>query len=143
MRQHLDFSAPNGESLRDVLTRATNFLNVEIDKWRIVSEKEKREVTLGVFAHGGSIRTILNSYLGIRDEWTWLVCQDNTAMNEIVFDTRGTATMRINDAAHLRYAMIQAPTLDESQPSPLASATTSTGEPTTTATEANVTRDAK
>lgn len=63
------------------------------------------EIVLGVFGHGGCIRTMLNSYCGIHDQWTWLVMQDNTAMNEILIDARGTATIRINDSAHLKYSM--------------------------------------
>lgn len=68
------------------------------------------EVVLGVFGHGGCIRALLHHYCGLHDAFTWLVTQDNTAMNELLLDGRGVATIRINDASHLHYTMA-APTV--------------------------------
>ena len=63
------------------------------------------EVVLGIFGHGGCIRAMLNHYVGIHDPLTWLVAQDNTALNELLIDAHGTRTIRINDTAHLKYTM--------------------------------------
>ena len=64
------------------------------------------EVVLGVFGHGGCIRVMLHHFVGVHDPLTWLVSQENTTLNELLLDPRGTSTIRINDAAHLKYAMI-------------------------------------
>jgi len=102
---HMDFKAPGGESLRDVQERAIAYMNGELERWKERSMSDKREIVLGVFAHGGCIRAMLQHFIGVHDQFTWLVAQDNTAISELLIDVRGTALIRLNDTAHLKYTM--------------------------------------
>jgi broad specificity phosphatase PhoE len=112
----MDFKAPGGESLRDVQERAIAYMSKEVDRWKERSVQEKREIVLGVFAHGGCIRAMLQHYIGVHDQFTWLVAQDNTALSELLIDVRGTALLRLNDTAHLKYTMQKPALLAEPEP---------------------------
>jgi broad specificity phosphatase PhoE len=109
-RETMDFHAPGGESLRGVQKRAMAFLQQELVHWKSVSASEHREVVLAVVCHGGCIRALLQGFCGFDERYAWMIHQENTAVNELVLDHRGTSTIRVNDTAHLRYTM-QAPVI--------------------------------
>jgi broad specificity phosphatase PhoE len=99
-QSHIRFQPPNGESLQMVQDRAIKVLQPAIEQGKTKSITLKRPYSIGLYAHGGTIRTLLQHYLGLEERFTWLLHQDNTAINEILFDARGIAGVRINDAAH-------------------------------------------
>jgi len=96
-KQHMDFCAPNGESLRMVEKRASVF----VDNFIKTKKSENKDIVIGIFAHGGTIRCLLHHYLMFNDKMTWLIEQKNTTINEIFIYSKGISVCRINDAAHL------------------------------------------
>ncbi|CAF3415094.1 unnamed protein product [Rotaria socialis] len=98
---HVDFRAPDGESIRMLQKRAIEFLKLYIEQAEQQSIKENREVSIVVFTHGNLIRAVLQHYLQSDPKYTWLIKQNNTAISEILFNEHGMALAKVNDSAHL------------------------------------------
>ncbi|CAF0737739.1 unnamed protein product [Didymodactylos carnosus] len=98
---NFDHSAPNGESLRQVQRRALKFLNPLIDRAKKESIKQNRSITIGIFSHGGTIRSLIQHFIQSNPKTAWLISNENTAINEFVIDPRGTMCVRVNDVGHL------------------------------------------
>ncbi|CAF0848150.1 unnamed protein product [Adineta steineri] len=98
---HIEFSAPNGESLRMVQKRAIDFLEPYIDQAKKQSIEENREISIIIFTHGNLIRAVLQYYLQSNTKYTWLIKQENTSISEILLDQFGTSLVKVNDSGHL------------------------------------------
>ena len=100
---HIEFSAPQGESMRMVQTRAVECLKPYLEEANAKSLAEHREVSIVVFTHANLIRAVLQYYLQSNQRHAWLIGQENTAITEIVFNQHGTSLVRVNDSAHLKF----------------------------------------
>lgn len=91
-----DFSAPEGESVRDVYGRISDsFINI-INK--------NKGNTIGIFSHGCAIRILMCFIKGIPieriDEVLW---SDNTAITCVVIDDYGKMKIKFeNDYSHIK-----------------------------------------
>jgi alpha-ribazole phosphatase len=84
---------PGGESFFDVQKRT----NKGIETLRQRHDGE----CIAVVAHGGAIRTILCSALGIHLDSLWSFRQDNTAVNIVEYEERHNVLRLVNDVNHL------------------------------------------
>jgi broad specificity phosphatase PhoE len=100
---HIEFSAPNGESIRMVQKRAVEFLGPIIEQAKKQSILENREISIVIFTHANLIRAVLQYYLQSNPQHTWLLGQDNTAITEILLNQYGTSVVKTNDSAHLTF----------------------------------------
>jgi broad specificity phosphatase PhoE len=100
---HIEFSAPNGESMRMVQKRAIEFLEPFIEQAKKQSIEENRVISLGIFTHANLIRTVLQYYLQSNPKHAWQIGQNNTAITEILFNQYGTSLVRVNDSGHLTF----------------------------------------
>ena len=98
---HIEFSAPNGESLRMVQKRGIEFLEPVIEQAKQQSIAENREIFIAVFAHANFIRSLVQYYTQCTPKHAWLIGQKNTAITELVFNQYGTGLARVNDSGHL------------------------------------------
>ncbi|CAF4900791.1 unnamed protein product [Rotaria sp. Silwood2] len=102
---HMEFSAPNGESIRMVQKRAITFLEFYIEQAKKQSIEENREISIVIFSHVHLIRAVLQYYLQSNPKYTWLIKQNNTAISEIVFNQYGISLVKVNDTGHLKFLM--------------------------------------
>ncbi|CAF1131868.1 unnamed protein product [Rotaria sordida] len=100
---HMEFSAPNGESIRMVQKRAIEFLELYIEQAKKQSIEENREISIIIFTHANLIRAVLQYYLQSNPKYTWLINQNNTAISEILFNQYGMSLVRVNDTGHLTF----------------------------------------
>lgn len=100
---HIEFSAPNGESIRMVQKRAITYLEPIIKQAKQRSIDENREISIGIFTHAGTIRSILQFYLESNASITWLIGQHNTAITELLFNQHGISLIKSNDYGHLTF----------------------------------------
>jgi broad specificity phosphatase PhoE len=105
---HVDFHAPNGESLRDVRHRASTFLHTVLPLLQEKSEREHRSLSIAFFTHGMLIRTMIQHLMGSDETMAWRIGCQNVSLSEFVLDKHGTIVVRINDAAHLSLAWTKA-----------------------------------
>lgn len=84
---------PGGESLGDVAERVNQGLAMVL--------KQHQEGNVLVAAHGGTIRIILATILGMDLSHYWKLRQDNTAVNIVDFYDERAIVMTINDIHHL------------------------------------------
>lgn len=100
---HIEFCAPQGESLRMVQKRAIEFLEPFIEQAKKQSIEENREVSMVIFTHANLIRTVLQYYLQSTPNHAWLIGQNNTGITEVLFNQYGTSLVRLNDSGHLTF----------------------------------------
>ncbi|CAF1466961.1 unnamed protein product [Rotaria sordida] len=100
---HFEFCPPNGESKRMVQKRALAYLEPIIEQAKNQSLNENREISIGIFTHANLIQSILQYYLQSNPKYAWLIQQNNTAINEILFNEHGISVVKINDDSHLRF----------------------------------------
>jgi broad specificity phosphatase PhoE len=100
---HMEFSAPNGESLRMVQKRGVEYLEPIIEQAKQRSIEEKREISIVIFTHANFIRSVLQYYLESIPRHAWLIGQNNTAITEILFNRYGTSLVKVNDSGHLTF----------------------------------------
>ena len=84
---------PGGESFYDVQRRT----NQGLEELRTRHEGE----CIAVVTHGGAIRTLLCSALGISLDSLWSFRQDNTAINIVEYEKRFNILRLVNDVNHL------------------------------------------
>ena len=90
----LDVQVPGGEKLTEVIERC----NLAMQQLIAAHEKE----TIAVVAHGGSIRAIICSVLGLRHSEMWRLVLENTGLSRIDFQESGIRLVKmINDFSHL------------------------------------------
>ena len=84
---------PDGESFHSVKQRTDRALAE-------ICSKHDREC-VAIVTHGGAIRTMLCSALGISLDLLWCFRQDNTAVNIVEYEERYNILRLVNDANHL------------------------------------------
>lgn len=84
---------PGGESFHDVQKRTNQGLE-------ILKQRHEGEC-IAVVTHGGAIRTMLCSALGIHLDYLWSFRQDNTAVNIVEYEERHNLLRLVNDVNHL------------------------------------------
>ena len=84
---------PGGESFHDVQKRTNAGLE-------ILRQRHDGEC-IAVVTHGGAIRTMLCSALGIHLDNLWSFRQDNTAVNIVEYEERHNILRLVNDVNHL------------------------------------------
>lgn len=86
---------PGGETLKEVADRCMIGIN------RIISAHQGQTVLVAV--HGGTIRVVVSSVLGLDLNNYWKIKQDNVAINVIEFYGNDRAIVcLLNDTGHLR-----------------------------------------
>ncbi len=86
---------PQGESFSQVQQRAMARLK------EIVAEHEPHDHTVGIFAHGAVLRTILTGIMQMPLSQVWTLSQYNTAVNIVRFDEGRPTVELLNSTAHL------------------------------------------
>jgi len=84
---------PGGESFGDVKQRTDRALEL--------LRKRHDGECIAVVTHGGAIRTILCSALGIHLDSLWCFRQDNTAVNIVEYEERHNIIRLVNDVNHI------------------------------------------
>lgn len=84
---------PGGETFHEVKERTDRALN------EIRTKHDGQCVA--IVTHGGAIRTMLCSALGISLDLLWCFRQDNTAVNIVEYETKYNILRLINDSNHL------------------------------------------
>jgi 2,3-bisphosphoglycerate-dependent phosphoglycerate mutase len=97
------FVGPQGESMRVVQRRVSNWLEDEI----IYNESltgSPLALTIGIVGHGNASRALFQYIMGFDERFLWRVALDNTSISRFVFDRGGWAVVALNDSAHLHGA---------------------------------------
>ena len=96
---HPDIMAiPGGETFPQVQARAMKRLR------EIVAKHEPHDQTVGIFAHGAVLRTMLAGILQMPLSMVWSLSQYNTAVNLARFDEGRPTVELLNSTAHLALA---------------------------------------
>lgn len=95
-RGNLDFKAPGGENVHELIQRNQQALQEHTQKH--YQEGEQRHVLW--FSHGRAIRSLAAEILGDR-ELTFRANKDNTARSVFVYDGENWHLHRYNDTTHL------------------------------------------
>lgn len=94
----LDIDLPGGEKLSEMVARCVGEVK------RLIQEHNRD--TLLVVAHGGTIRCIICSMLGIDLNALWRLHLDNACLNMVDFPRWENGILKLfNDGAHLRQAL--------------------------------------
>lgn len=97
----LDFTPPNGESMRIVQKRCIDYLQTFLDQAKQQSIEQKRIIRIAVFTHGNTIRGLLQYFLQTEPKYSWLPEIHNTSITQITFNQHGIVLSKTNDDAHL------------------------------------------
>ena len=92
-RQPGQVSIPGGETFQEVKERTDKALE------EIRAQHDGQCVA--IVTHGGAIRTMLCSALGISLDLLWCFRQDNTAVNIVEYEAKYNILRLVNDANHL------------------------------------------
>ena len=99
--QHVNFSAPKGESLKQAGQRLFDFIT-KIRNSSTKDEKDsKKDRTIAIFSHQGAIKGLLHVMFDFKGEYVWLIGHNNTNITEIKIDNKGYHLVRLNDYSHL------------------------------------------
>lgn len=95
---HPDFSAPGGESQREVEHRMFRwFYEHKLPEAGLGEGKE----TVGVFGHGMAFKCFLRGILNFSPAMSYKIDLDNTSITRLTFSREGWRVKTINDTAHL------------------------------------------
>ena len=95
-----DFVGPDGESIREVQRRATNWLEDELIYNRELASKPI-SLKVAIVGHGNTSRAIFQYIMGFDDRLTYRLGIGNTSISRFVFDKSGWSVLSLNDATHL------------------------------------------
>lgn len=107
-KQKTWFTPPNGESLRMLKNRATNFLEEIMQKYwpnelenleiqtKKTEEKEMEQINIAIFGHGMWIKVLLMEILGLDQIITVNLQIDNCSLTELEFGDFGWRLCRFN-----------------------------------------------
>ena len=94
------FVPPEGESLRMVQRRVSNWLEDEfIYNKELTSNPTSLRVA--IVGHGNASRCLFQYIMGFDDYLLRRMAIDNTSIGRFVFDDEGWAMLKLNDASHL------------------------------------------
>jgi len=95
---HPDFSAPGGESQREVEHRMFRwFFRHGLPEVGLGKNKE----TIGIFGHGMAFKCFLRGILNFSPVMTYKFDLDNTSITRLTFGREGWRVKTVNDTAHL------------------------------------------
>ena len=100
MEKGRDFVGPDGESIREVQRRATNWLEDELIYNRELASKPI-SLKVAIVGHGNTSRAIFQYIMGFDDRLTYRLGIGNTSISRFVFDKSGWSVLSLNDATHL------------------------------------------
>ena len=101
MEKGLDFVGPEGESIREVQKRATNWLEDELIYNRELSSKQE-SLNIAIISHANTSRSIFQYIMGFDQRLIYKVGVDNTSLSRFIFDSKGWSVVCLNDNAHLK-----------------------------------------
>lgn len=95
----IDFTPPNGESIRMVERRVSMwleaaFLHRECSYWPAPPD-------ICIVTHGVTIKALLHHVLGMNDRMVWRIRIDNTSVTKLRYTPRGWFVESVNDTGHL------------------------------------------
>ena len=102
-KQHMGFLFPNGESLHQVERRASSCIenNIIYNK-KILELAETKDLHIGIFSHGQTIKCILHYIMGFDQSFLWKIYLNNTSITHVIYNDKGWFLKSINDIAHLK-----------------------------------------
>ena len=96
-----DFVGPDGESIREVQRRATNWLEDELVYNRELSS-QPLSLKIAIVGHGNTSRSIFQYIMGFDDRLIYRLGIDNTSISRFMFDKNGWSILFLNDRSHLQ-----------------------------------------
>ena len=101
MEKGKDFVGPDGESIREVQKRATNWLEDElIYNRKLCSTPQSLKVA--IVGHGNTMRSIFHYIMGFDQRLMYKIGVDNTSISRFIFNSKGWSVVCLNDNSHLR-----------------------------------------
>ena len=101
MEKGNDFVGPEGESIREVQKRATNWLEDELIYNRELCI-EPQSLKVAIISHESTLRSIFHYIMGFDQTLTYKIGVDNTSISRFVFNSKGWSVVCLNDNAHNR-----------------------------------------
>ena len=101
MEKGKDFVGPDGESIREVQKRATNWLEDElIYNRKLCSNPQSLKVA--IIGHGNTMRSIFHYIMGFDQRLMYKIGVDNTSISRFIFNSKGWSVVCLNDNSHLK-----------------------------------------
>ena len=96
-----DFVGPDGESIREVQKRATNWLEDELIYNRKLCQDPK-SLRIAIIGHGNTMRSIFHYIMGFDQRLIYKIGVDNTSVSRFIFNSKGWSVLCLNDSSHLK-----------------------------------------
>ena len=101
MEKGRDFVGPDGESIREVQKRATNWLEDELIYNRKLC-RDPQTLTVAIIGHGNIMRSIFHYIMGFDQRLIYKIGVDNTSISRFLFNGKGWSVVCLNDSSHLK-----------------------------------------
>ncbi len=101
MEKGRDFVGPDGESIREVQKRATNWLEDELIYNRKLC-RDPQTLTVAIIGHGNTMRSIFHYIMGFDQRLIYKIGVDNTSIPRFLFNGKGWSVVCLNDSSHLK-----------------------------------------
>ena len=101
MEKGRDFVGPDGESIREVQKRATNWLEDELIYNRNLC-RDPQTLTVAIIGHGNTMRSIFHYIMGFDQRLIYKIGVDNTSISRFLFNGKGWSVVCLNDSSHLK-----------------------------------------
>jgi len=101
MEKGNDFVGPDGESIREVQKRATNWLEDELIYNRDLCI-EPQSLKVAIISHESTLRSIFHYIMGFDQRLTYKIGVDNTSISRFIFNSKGWSVVCLNDSSHLK-----------------------------------------
>ena len=101
MEKGRDFVGPDGESIREVQKRATNWLEDELICNRKLC-RDPQTLTVAIIGHGNTMRSIFHYIMGFDQRLIYKIGVDNTSISRFLFNGKGWSVVCLNDSSHLK-----------------------------------------
>ena len=101
MEKGRDFVGPDGESIREVQKRATNWLEDELIYNRKLC-RDPQTLTVAIIGHGNTMRSIFHYIMGFDQRLIYKIGVDNTSISRFLFNAKGWSVVCLNDSSHLK-----------------------------------------
>ncbi len=100
-----EFRTADGESLRNVQLRVSNWLEDEIIYNPELVEKDL-SLKVAVVGHGTATQCLMQHILGFDERITMRITLANCSISRFRFDRRGWSLLTINDSLHIRETLV-------------------------------------
>ena len=101
MEKGRDFVGPDGESIREVQKRATNWLEDELIYNRKLC-RDPQTLTVAIIGHGNTMRSIFHYIMGFDQRLIYKIGVDNTSISRFLFNGKGWSVVCLNDSSNLK-----------------------------------------